>query len=890
MKLNLSRFQSGGSVLDEVIVDGRDPKTISKEFLNNWISNPEFVKRLQNNLEQRESNQKDNKYKGFIDKYINRNSSLKDAQKLQKQSLDNLNSTKMFLGYKEDEAFEQLTEEDLYTTLSRWNNTRGVYDPKHHAVWVEEGDRNFQSGILTHELTHATKMDKELMGIVPAIKTKLKHMDNTKEVYPRIMQIRFESGIKPGEYIDSERMDLIYQDMKQNEDLFKVYSKEQIRNLLNNLATSDDDGVKLIAKNGGEMKNKIEIPKEIFENFYFKEGGTKENRLVDTLAGGVQYGMDKDAPIAEPNVEVEKGEWILDSNGLRVVIGDKHKDGGEDMLLEDGAKILSNYLEAPKSLINKINKEYDTKIKAKATYSDVLNQTYKKLGLNKLQDEQKTLIEKVKFQQENTKDENTQMANIQILSDKIKEIEDKKQPLEVQAEEVFSILFDKQEASKPKDKVEEDVMYAQDGGTVPNWQILNPYALPEYGYQNFQPSGVAGVAVDKTLATPKTMEIFPTISQKHFQNGAIRPQDNLSFQTDIASYYTDALKSAEKLYGKDSDKFKEISTFVNNNNFVNDPENVRYTDNKYGDFTSTRPNIAFELLPQEEYDRVKKDGVNTIGQLKVKYPELYNQYITDELEAPDDVWLAPTDNTLDEVVIEVDGKIENENKQRQSAQDRTGVFNAPDQTPRVPNPMEAHLKTNRRYERMDYTAISPEAQLQEIARNQVRSEQNLDLLPSSVKAGVLANMGANVSEIANKAISQVQQINNQSFQNVQNTNRQIQMQEENASAQDALNFEQRQLLAKARTDNDYSNWWNTIQRNQALNFDTINKLNLSNTLYSDFQFTDRGIESSGNPTDVLSRLRANPQMQLTPEQMVASLEQQYGKEYVKQLTKTANKK
>lgn len=714
--------------------------------------------------------------------------------------------------------------------------------------------------------------------------------------------------------------------------------------------------------------NKMSIPKEIFENFFFKEGGTKEDKLVSTLAGGVQYGMDKEAPIAEPNVEVEKGEWISDSNGLRVVIGDKHKDGGEDMVLEDGARILSNYLEAPRSLINKVNKEHGTKIKPKSTYSEVLSQTYKKLGLNKLQDEQKTLIEKVKFQQENTKDENTQMANIQILSNKIKEIEDKKQPLEVQAEELFSTLFDKQEASKPKEKVETNEegqvvaqngllyqqppgipMYPQQSQTydqwnpqqpqptninpqtvnnsnqqwvqddynhfvvnkgvdpvvqpevinptteavnTPSWQVLNQYALPQYGKQTFQPNGVAGTQVNKELATPRTMEIFPSLSQKHFKEGQIRPNDVLNFQTDVASYYTDALKSAEKLYGKDSDKFKEISTFINNNNFVDKEKDIRDKDNTYGDFTSTRPNVAFELLPQEEFDRVKKDGVNTLGQLKSKYPDLYKQYISEDLGAPDDIWLAPKQKG--EVITPKESdktsEKETETKQKQMAQDRTGVFNAPDQTPMMPKPMEAHLKTNRRYERMDYTAMSPEAQLQEIARNQVRAEQNLDLLPSSIKAGVLANMGANVSEIANKAISQVQQLNNQSFQNVQNQNRALQMQEENASAQDALNFEQRQLLAKARTESDYNNWWNTIQRNQAMNFDTINKLNLSNTLYSDFQFTDRGIESSGNTTDLFSRVRNNSQMQLTPEQMIDSLEQQYGKDYVKKLTQTAKKK
>ena len=624
-------------------------------------------------------------------------------------------------------------------------------------------------------------------------------------------------------------------------------------------------------------RNIIEIPKEIFENIFFQEGGTKEEKLINTLAGGVQYGMDKEAPIAEPNAELEKGEWILDSDGLRVVIGDTHKDGGEDMVLEDGAQILSNYLEAPKSLINSLNKEHGTKIKPKATYAEALSQVYKKIGLDKLQNEQATLIEKVKFQQENTKDANTQMMNIELLSNKVKEIEDKKQPLQVKAEEAFSKLFEKQEASKPKDKVEtneEGQVFAQNGAVVEesqienpintapaSWQILNQYALPQYGHQDFAPQGTFGTEVDKTLATQDTRRIFPNLSSKYLSDGVNRPQDVLSFQTDINNYYSQTLDSAKKLYGEDSDKYKQVSAFINQNNFVNDKNHVRYTDNKYGNFTSTRPNIALELIPEDEYKKLQAEGVNTAGQLKSKYPDLYKQYVS-EYDAPDDLWLAPIgETTLEEIVIETDGKKSTNNnknpQQKQVAQDRVGVFNAPNQTPMLPTALEAHLKTNRRYERADFTAISPEAQLQEIARNQVRAEQNLDLLPSSVKAGVLANMGANVSEIANKAISQVQQVNNQAFQNIQNYNRQVQNQEENASAQDALNFEQRQLLAKARTENDIANWFNTNQALQLTNFKEINRANLMNYLYNDFQFTDRGIESSGNSVDLLNRVRNN---------------------------------
>ena len=149
-------------------------------------------------------------------------------------------------------------------------------------------------------------------------------------------------------------------------------------------------------------------------------------------------------------------------------------------------------------------------------------------------------------------------------------------------------------------------------------------------------------------------------------------------------------------------------------------------------------------------------------------------------------------------------------------------------------------------------------------------------------------MGANLSEVANKAVSQVQNINNQAFQNVQNANRQIQMQEENASAQDALNFEQRQMLAKARTEADYNNWWNTIQNNQVGMFREINRANLMNHLYTDFQFTDRGIEEKGTNRDILQRFKNNNNSQnfnVDPAQLRQYLEQTMGKDFVDKLSK-----
>jgi hypothetical protein len=79
----------------------------------------------------------------------------------------------------------------------------------------------------------------------------------------------------------------------------------------------------------------IAIPKEIFENIFFAEGGEKKN-LNKALTGEYQFALDAKEPIAEPNAEIEGGEYVQDSQGIRKAKGKSHETGGMPVKLEDG--------------------------------------------------------------------------------------------------------------------------------------------------------------------------------------------------------------------------------------------------------------------------------------------------------------------------------------------------------------------------------------------------------------------------------------------------------------------------------------------------------------------------------------------------------------------------
>lgn len=167
------------------------------------------------------------------------------------------------------------------------------------------------------------------------------------------------------------------------------------------------------------------------------------------LTGDYIKGLDPNSQV-EPNVEVEGEEYIQMPDGTtQKVEGKSHEEGGDKMNLPDGTKVLSKTLTLKQDQVKFLNKAFDIDVSTKDTYAKALDKYIKKIGLQKLSEEQEDVIKT--FKKEIDKDEvspATSKINQDYISKKIHAIEEQKKPIEKKRAEVFERLFDMQEISK----------------------------------------------------------------------------------------------------------------------------------------------------------------------------------------------------------------------------------------------------------------------------------------------------------------------------------------------------------------------------------------------------------------------------------------------------------
>lgn len=196
--------------------------------------------------------------------------------------------------------------------------------------------------------------------------------------------------------------------------------------------------------------NKIEIPKEVFENIFFAEGGQKKD-LHKAMTGEYQFALNMKKPVAEPNAEVEGGEYILDSKGIRKFEGKSHEKGGMPVKLEEGSKIISNHLKIGVNLAKELNKSLKLPFKATDTYAKALDRFTNASGLTKVNEELQKFIAKMDEQKSNSNDKETFALNNQFLNNTINSKNKEKEPLEKERAKFFDMLFKKQEESKQEE-------------------------------------------------------------------------------------------------------------------------------------------------------------------------------------------------------------------------------------------------------------------------------------------------------------------------------------------------------------------------------------------------------------------------------------------------------
>jgi len=204
---------------------------------------------------------------------------------------------------------------------------------------------------------------------------------------------------------------------------------------------------------------------------FLQQGGQVTN--ADMLTGNFI------ADEGQGNVNIEKNEAVKhgDTGAVQKAVGNTHKQGGIDVDLADGSKVLSDYTKIGAENAKQFRKDFDIEIKATHTFADVLDKVNSKIGLKKLIEQEKELILQVEKQVKSGSDETTQDLNMQFLSGKLEELQAKKQPLEEAQSAIFEQIFTEQEKIPKKETAPGEIL--QEGGSIAQPtadQIIQAYA------------------------------------------------------------------------------------------------------------------------------------------------------------------------------------------------------------------------------------------------------------------------------------------------------------------------------------------------------------------------------------------------------------------------------
>jgi hypothetical protein len=654
----------------------------------------------------------------------------------------------------------------------------------------------------------------------------------------------------------------------------------------------------------------IAIPKEIFENIFFAGGGEKKN-LNKALTGEYQFALDEKEPIAEPNAEIEGGEYIQDSQGIRKAEGKSHETGGMPVKLEDGTKIVSNHLQIGIPLAKYLKESAGLEVKATDTYSKVLDKYTKKIGLQEINDNLEKNIALMEQEKKNDKNTDTQKLNEQYISKQINNLTKEKEPLEKQREGLFAMLFQAQEATKEPQagqnfKMEsggeiEELAYKHGISQERAHELLNLQKFALGGEQDNPPKGKATVsgergtgyntnayqaaerakqhatgtafgAVEAQKALQELYRNFPDLVysddtlKKHIE---VDNRGNIKFKGDIKlntvqpiigglqkKMDTRMRATAQNIidnpgsYGKEA--VTKASDYLANQTF-DEKQLARGFDSKLGQFTSGRYSMAMNLVTPEDKKFLNDNGVFTLKQLKDS--PLRSKLSPDSIRNIEDTekQIGTTDadyaiNQFD--IAQAPGEVTPVEKTKASDLGKRTQWGALSLSQRIPNfpTLQSPLKFEERYNRKEATHISPTEQLTEADRmNQAVMNQMSSNLSGSDLALAGIGISANAAANRNKVLSETNRYNAAADERAADYNNQIGDREQAAASNNAGKYQELYMRGIANYENDLNNMYNRDFEDQVNNWKTVNTTNWANAMNPQAQNTGYGYAANWKP-------------------------------------------
>ena len=700
------------------------------------------------------------------------------------------------------------------------------------------------------------------------------------------------------------------------------------------------------------MNNKIEIPREVFENIFFANGGTKKE-VAKELAGNYQAPLTKDR-LHTANAEVEKNEYVFDSNGIRKFGGNTHEKGGTPVKLEEGARILSDHLKIGADLAKELTKSLKLPFRATDTYAKALDRFNNASDLPKLNKEIEGLI--LKMDSEKSKDKTTFALNNQFLNNTLNSKSKQKQPLEKEMAGFFDMLFQEQESSKKSEsgyKMQLGGSYmelAEKHGITPERAKEILKSLPKYqnaeaqfpkpeseetpaptlrtkskGYDQENPyfflnPGREGKLKDwvgdqmykaeyelgdLSAETARFKDLADNVGFP-YSDSDFKSQKSLDdFSGRLQAYNIKKYPDLAHDYGLNVEPTRQGLQYLVDNKIIkpedygikivngkvargsydtlsSDAENrlqgviQKLPDDKQKEFSFTnyKDNLGYfrgiktkdQEFNDEEYKRFTSENKPVgSGYFKTKVPGAYVKPIligeqpSGETTPTGEVRMAQKPFTFKpvedkkEVVTEEAKRI------------RAGLLLLPDQFPMLPN-LLPNLKVQRRFSRIGYNDVSPDQALTEMNRSEAATQNQLKDMSPQQRAAASIALTANANAQSNKVIADVNRTNAAGRNAVDVYNAKVSDAEENASAGDALSYEQRTHTTLGNYDKELRGYYDKLASNNMNNWKTVEAFNRYNALNPDVQFTGQGYEVNTNPGFNQSEIQALRDMAKTPEQ------------------------
>lgn len=423
----------------------------------------------------------------------------------------------------------------------------------------------------------------------------------------------------------------------------------------------------------------------------YKDGGgvyLGPNNRFDSgsLTGEYLYPLPKSME-DQANVEVEKGEYVEQPGEAPMeAMGQKHADGGTPVSLEQGTKVITDDTTIEPDFAKYIRDTYGIKATPKDTYATLMDRYKAKIGLKSAYDDQKKALEKLK-KNDKIDDENTRRLNASVLSKAINDSNDTVNGLEGRFTDFANVIYKEQEDRKMKK--DEDTYFAK-GGEIDNIisRSMKEYGLTEediaeakkellkkvagirqkmekggsslfdylltfrpvenkynnkdntFGYQRQgQDGSYGGINADERLDYYKT---FNPVAYEAYMNAtgntkARALQDAIYGQTSgwmgLATADNPIISNAEAL--RDYTTLVSFGGEDSQGNYPEDKKAVyhdRMRDNKFGQYSSSRPMIGLDVVTGDQHKALNDAGITHFSQLfSDKNKDIVNKILGEDM-------------------------------------------------------------------------------------------------------------------------------------------------------------------------------------------------------------------------------------------------------------------